>query len=140
VLSKPSDIKIIFLSIITFGTYFFYWCIKSAAAVNHSAGQRLTPNNIYLFLPALSYWWMWNYAQALESTSYGRIKGSDIFLVAILAANLWPAFNFFPNSSGSNALIEYVGFIGISTIGGSILFCIVTQHKINKALDAAHKS
>ena len=139
-LSKPSNSRIIFLSLITLGTYFFYWCLKSAAAVNQSAGQRLTPNNVYLFLPGLTYWWMWNYTQALESSSYGRIKAIDIFLISIFAANLWSTIFFTLRNSNHYPFIIYIALFALSTISGSALFCIVAQHKINIALAAGNNA
>ena len=87
-LSQPSSRKIWSLSLLTLGLYFFYWCSRSRAEINRSAGQVLIPSSWYLVVPGLNYFWMWLYAGALQKVSYDRIKSSDVFLVYLVCASL----------------------------------------------------
>ena len=87
-LSQPSSRKIWFLSLLTLGLYFFYWCSRSRTDINTSAKQVLIPSTWYLAVPGLNYYWIWLYAGALQKVSFNRIKSTDLFLVYVLCMNV----------------------------------------------------
>lgn len=138
----PSTAKIYILSILTLGFYFFYWCSKSRAQINQAAKKDLVPSTWYLAIPGLNYWWIWEYAGALELVSYKRIKSVDTFCFFLIGTSLLFLLPAFPNIGshdlGRNGheiftvlLILFGIFIVINSIGLGF-FCSTIQNKINK--------
>ncbi|MGH7237187.1 MAG: hypothetical protein ACREGF_01485 [Candidatus Saccharimonadales bacterium] len=142
-LNKPSSGKIYLYNFLTLGFYFFYWCSRSRANINHSARQKLIPSTWLLAVPGGNYWWMWQYAGALDYVSYGRLKSSDTFLLYILATHafvlLSPLYYFLSGPSHTTAslhtilliIIIAIIIVFLISIAGAAFFCAVVQHKIN---------
>ena len=137
--------KIFLYHLLTFGLYFFYWCSKSREAVHLSAKQTLIPSPWFLAIPGLNYWWIWQYARALEFVSYGRIKASDNFLIFTLSTFL-PIIifsqvgAFIPDNAADNVsehtamiivLVSLACFVILEVIGLA-LYCVTVQKKIDK--------
>ncbi|MDB5185184.1 MAG: hypothetical protein JWN38_992 [Candidatus Saccharibacteria bacterium] len=140
-LEKPSTKKILLLSIITLGLYFFYWASKSGAQVNAAAHQKLVPSAWLLIVPFGGYWWVWYYGLALETVSFRRIRGSDVFLVYLIATLVFSPYSSFrvmPDVSGHHLWQFILIFLGISLVIYGIIvsavFCSVVQSKINKSV------
>lgn len=139
----PSTAKIYVLSILTLGLYFFYWCSKSRVLVNQAAKKELVPATWLLAVPGVNYWWMWQYANALEHVSYKRIKAVDTFCYFLIGTGLLFIFSGgYPDVSsrdlGRNTheiivvlLSGLFLFVVLNSIGLA-LFCSVIQNKINK--------
>jgi len=147
----PSTRKIYLYHYITFGLYFFYWCSRSRTDINHSANQKLIPTTWLLALPGGNYWWMWQYAQALQHVSYRRLKAADTFLIYLIASHAWLllTFGFQPSFSWGNhtgnfshfliaLLIIYAVVCFLLEITGAAFFCATMQHKINALRAASH--
>jgi hypothetical protein len=142
-LSGSSLKKIWLLNVVTFGTYYFYWCAHSRQDINKSAGRELIPSTWYLAIPGLNYYWVWQYSRGLEQVSFKRINGNDVFLVYIVGANfvaIAPSFfrllTFNPAATPSvHAIIVIVGLIILLLILASALglafFCAYVQRRVN---------
>jgi hypothetical protein len=140
-LSKPSTKKIILYHFLTLGFYFLYWCSRSRTDINRAARQEIIPTTWLLVVPFANYYWMWQYAEALERVTFKRIKGSDTFLIYIIATSFWfivsPGYSFSTSSThlATHALIILIsivlGIFVLVQIAGLAFFCSTIQKKIN---------
>ncbi|MDB5171120.1 MAG: hypothetical protein JWO35_814 [Candidatus Saccharibacteria bacterium] len=143
----PSTAKIYIMHLLTFGLYFFYWCAKSRQAINQAARQQLVPKIWYLIIPGLSYWWVWEYANALEHVSYKRIRAVDTFSYYIIGTGflfLLPTFPYIGSDDlGRNdtqiitVLLIMLGILIVLTSIGLAFFCSTIQKKINQTTPKA---
>ncbi len=106
----------------------------------------MIPTTWLLAVPMGNYWWMWKYGVALETVSFKRIKGSDIFLFYLLSTSFWltfiSAFDVITPQPKADTTIEWgevtpilIGLaivVFIVSIIGNAFFCAVAQNKINK--------
>lgn len=94
----------------------------------------------------LNYVWVWTYAGALETVSYGRIKATDTFSYFVIATGiffLFPGgFQLAPSDIGRNThellvvgAIILVVAIEIMALGLAF-FCDRIQNKINQVSPA----
>ncbi len=138
----PSTAKIYVLCVLTLGLYFFYWAAKSRALVNQAAKKELVPSTWLLAIPGVNYWWVWQYANALEHVSFQRIKAVDTFSYYLIGTGLLFLSsgipNFESNDLGRNTseivtvlLIALGLFIVLNSIGLAV-FCSTIQKKINQ--------
>lgn len=147
-LGGKSSKTIYFYQLVTFGLYFFYWCARSRADIHRAAGKKLIPSTWLLAVPLANYWWIWQYASALEFVSYKRIKTADTFLLYVIGTSGWiiAASNIDPiiRSSYNSTVLNHPTTQQILVIGGIALavlsligiigvafFCSNIQHKIN---------
>jgi uncharacterized membrane protein len=145
VLNRPSTTKIWLLTIATLGLYYVYWCAQSGKDINTAARAKLVPSAWYLIVPGLNYYWVWQYATALESVSYKRINRSNIFLVYVIGMNfatlpfgIFRYFNFSTSSSQPSfhtvvtILVIAVCIAAVATVMGAAFFCSYAQNQINQ--------
>jgi hypothetical protein len=142
-LDNSSKTKVATLTVCTLGIYYFYWCYQSKQAINKSANQELIPTNWLLVIPGVNYWWMWEYSEALEKVSFGRLKQNDTFLLYIvLTIGIWfinsTTYNIdvFGNSDSNHLSWTIFGILiggfALLSIAGLAAFCAIMQGRINK--------
>lgn len=135
--------KIWLLNVVTLSLYYFYWCSQSRQDINKSAGQELIPSTWYLAIPGLNYYWVYQYARALEQVSFKRINGNDVFLIYIVGANFVTiAFSVFRpltfeslSTPSLYAMAMLLGlvillFVVVSALGLAF-FCAYVQRRVN---------
>jgi hypothetical protein len=83
-LSSPSIRKIIALQLVTLGVYQYYWFATSKKELNAVVGQSHIPTVWMMIIPGLNFFWIWQYARALELVTLGRLKYSETFLLYVV--------------------------------------------------------
>lgn len=137
---KSAPPNLVVLNCLSLGLYFVAWCSSSAKEVNASARQVLVTNAWYLLIPGLNFWWMWQYAFALERVTFKRIKAADVFVGYILITFIPTTFvsnisDFFRIFTGqSSTIIRATGYLAsaiILWIIGSSIFITKLHGKID---------
>jgi len=139
-LNRPSVGKIYLYQFLTLGLYFFYWCWHSRADIHQAARQALIPATWFLAIPGLNFWWMWQYAHALEYVTHKRLKANDTFLLYIIGLDAWLIVDIFRFQSLLHLTNGYVVLIGVYIlveIGGLSFFCAAVQKRINSLLPSS---
>lgn len=88
-LSGPSTRRLIAYQLASLGFYYFYWCSVSRREINRVLDRIKIPSTWLLIVPGLNYWWMWLYAEGLESVTRLRLKRSDTFLLYLISTASW---------------------------------------------------
>jgi hypothetical protein len=137
---KPRNSRIILLyQVVTLGFYFIYWCWRSKNEVNRKAKGIKAPSVWWFLLPFGGYWWAWQYSQAVESATGGKLRYSDVFgffLVATLGVLgsfwlPWPTDFSGEEFSGTEAAI-YFGLLYLAVVLVASIFPIAMQNRFNK--------
>jgi hypothetical protein len=84
-LDSPGTRKIIGYQIATLGLYYFYWSVISRREINKAIGSNYISSVWFLAIPAVHYYWIWQYAHALDGLTSHRLKYSETFLLYIIA-------------------------------------------------------
>ncbi len=79
---QRSIVKMILLSIITFGIYSLYWSISTKNEMNKLGAN--VPTAWLLIIPFVSIYWLWKYAEAVEQITGGKVSTPLAFVVEML--------------------------------------------------------
>ena len=137
---RPRSVKLIWLyQILTLGFYFVYWCWRSKNEVNHKTKTNKALSAWWFLLPFGGYWWAWQYAQAVEEATNGKIRYVDVFglfLVAtmIVVGSLWLPFPEDLSSDHISAawLIGYFGVLYAAIVSVAAIFPVAMQGRFNR--------
>lgn len=137
---RPRNSRLIPLyQILTLGLYFVYWCWRSKNEVNKKAKGLKAPSVWWFLVPFGCYWWAWQYSQAVESATAGKLRYSEVFgffLVASMGVlgSFWLPW---PNEvtdgpiSGSEWLV-YSITVYLAVVLVASIFPFAMQNRFNK--------
>ncbi len=76
-----SIMKIILLSLITFGFYGLYWSISTKNEMNRLGAQ--VPTAWLIIVPFISIYWFWKHSEAVEKITGGKVSAPLAFIVEL---------------------------------------------------------
>lgn len=88
-LTKIEINRIWLYQLATFGVYFFVWAVRGRGEINRALNKKEIPSAWWFALPFGGYWWMWQYANALDELSNSRISRMNTYLFYIIATLSW---------------------------------------------------
>lgn len=82
-MKNRSILKMILLTIITFGLYFIYWSYSTTKEMRKLGGD--IPFFLLFFIPFVNIWWVWKYSKAVEKVTGEKLSAilSFILLYAV---------------------------------------------------------
>ena len=81
-MEKREPIKVIILTIITFGIYGLVWVVKTKEEMNKKGCS--IPTALWLIVPFLNLYWIWLYAEGVEKETKEKFSQALAFLVIFL--------------------------------------------------------
>jgi hypothetical protein len=79
---KNSPVKVLLLSLITFGIYGLVWLVRTKNDMN-KLGATI-PTAWLLIIPFVSYYWMWKYSEGVELVTNSKISAILAFVMQAL--------------------------------------------------------
>lgn len=79
---QRSILKMILLSIITFGIYSLYWSVSTKNEMNRLGAN--VPTAWLLIVPFVSIYWYWKYSEAVEQVTGGKVSTPLAFVIELL--------------------------------------------------------
>lgn len=130
---KKTDLKQIWVNqLSSFGIYFFVWSVRGKKEINLALGKNEVPSAWFFALPFGGFWWMWQYASALQDLTSSRIKREETFLLYVIAVSAW-YFNPLPGFD-IKGIFENLIASFLLLIVGHAFFMSMVQSKINKLI------
>ncbi|MDB5171121.1 MAG: hypothetical protein JWO35_815 [Candidatus Saccharibacteria bacterium] len=76
---QRSIVKMILLSLVTFGIYSLYWSISTKNEMNRLGAN--VPTAWLLIIPFVSIYWLWKYSEAVDQVTSNKVSAPLAFVV-----------------------------------------------------------
>ena len=81
-----SIVKLIALSIVTFGIYALVWMVSTKNEMNESGAE--IPTAWLLIVPIANLYWFWKYCEGVQKISRGSMSAPVALLLMLLLGNI----------------------------------------------------
>lgn len=82
-MQQRSVVRLIVLTVITFGIYGIVWMVSTKDEMNRQGAD--IPTGWLLIVPGVNLWWMWKYCSGVELATRGKLSQVVAFLlIAVL--------------------------------------------------------
>jgi hypothetical protein len=72
-------LKMILLTIVTFGIYYLYWLVSTTREMRTKGAD--IPNAILIIIPIINIWWMWKYSKGVEHVTNEKLSAILTFIL-----------------------------------------------------------